>query len=172
MFQFPALAPYISKVISLQDTGLSHSEIHGSIHGSRVICTSPWLFAAYHVLHRLREPRHPPCALSYFCYHAHTLNCIIQSGWYILSALLVLTKIIYSFSACYIMSKIFLKFRILYWESTFLWRILWDWLASQVYPYILWRITDSNRWPPACKAGALASWANPPWRCFQKRVQR
>jgi hypothetical protein len=32
----------------------------------------------------------------------------------------------------------------------------------------LWRITDSNRWPPACKAGALASWANPPdlmrWR--------
>ena len=26
----------------------------------------------------------------------------------------------------------------------------------------LWRITDSNRWPPACKAGALASWANPP----------
>ena len=26
-----------------------------------------------------------------------------------------------------------------------------------------WRITDSNRWPPACKAGALASWANPPY---------
>ena len=37
MFQFPALAPYIRKVISLQDTGLSHSEIHGS----KVICTSP-----------------------------------------------------------------------------------------------------------------------------------
>ena len=29
---------------------------------------------------------------------------------------------------------------------------------------IMWRITDSNRWPPACKAGALASWANPPGR--------
>ena len=28
--------------------------------------------------------------------------------------------------------------------------------------YRVWRITDSNRWPPACKAGALASWANPP----------
>ena len=28
-----------------------------------------------------------------------------------------------------------------------------------------WRITDSNRWPPACKAGALASWANPPFFC-------
>ena len=26
-----------------------------------------------------------------------------------------------------------------------------------------WRISESNRWPPACKAGALASWANPPF---------
>ena len=31
-----------------------------------VICTYPGLIAAYHVLHRLREPRHPPCALDYF----------------------------------------------------------------------------------------------------------
>ena len=28
------------------------------------ICSSPQLFAAYHVLHRLLVPRHPPCALS------------------------------------------------------------------------------------------------------------
>ena len=28
-----------------------------------------------------------------------------------------------------------------------------------------WRITDSNRWPSACKADALASWANPPRGC-------
>ena len=46
----------------LQTAGLSHSEIPGS----EVICTYPRLIAAYHVLHRLREPRHPPCALSYF----------------------------------------------------------------------------------------------------------
>jgi hypothetical protein len=26
-------------------------------------CGSPWLFAAWHVLLRLQEPRHPPCAL-------------------------------------------------------------------------------------------------------------
>ena len=31
-----------------------------------------------------------------------------------------------------------------------------------IFTCFLWRITDSNRWPPACKAGALASWANPP----------
>ena len=61
MFQFPAFAHYIRSVSNLQLDGLSHSEILGS----KVICTSPRLFAAYHVLHRLQEPRHPPYALSY-----------------------------------------------------------------------------------------------------------
>ena len=49
-------------MLSLQLNGLPHSDIHGSM----VICTSPQLFAAYHVLRRLREPRHPPFALAYF----------------------------------------------------------------------------------------------------------
>ena len=34
------------------------------ISGSLDICSSPKLFAAYHVFHRLLVPRHPPCALS------------------------------------------------------------------------------------------------------------
>ena len=34
--------------------------------------------------------------------------------------------------------------------------------VNELVPFGLWRITESNRWPPACKAGALASWANPP----------
>ena len=38
---------------------------HSDIHGSKDICSSPWLFAAYHVFLRLLVPRHPPCAL--FC---------------------------------------------------------------------------------------------------------
>ena len=29
----------------------------------------------------------------------------------------------------------------------------------------LWRMTDSNRRPPACKAGTLANWANSPISC-------
>ena len=33
---------------------------------------------------------------------------------------------------------------------------------SFLYVQRWWRITDSNRWPSACKADALASWANPP----------
>ena len=39
--------------------GLPHSEISGS----KLICSSPKLIAAYHVLHRLLMPRHSPCAL-------------------------------------------------------------------------------------------------------------
>jgi hypothetical protein len=54
----------------LQTDGLSHSEIHGSM----VICTYPWLIAAYHVLHRLREPRHPPDALTFFRLTSEYLN--------------------------------------------------------------------------------------------------
>ena len=37
---------------------------HSDICGSRDICSSPQLFAAYHVFLRLLVPRHPPCALS------------------------------------------------------------------------------------------------------------
>ena len=61
MFQFPAFAFRMSGMTGLQPAGFSHSDICGS----RVVCTYPQLFAAYHVLHRLQEPRHPPYALSY-----------------------------------------------------------------------------------------------------------
>ena len=65
--------PYINiRITALQAAGLSHSEIAGS----RVIYTYPALIAAYHVLHRLREPRHPPSALSYFLIAiVHTFSC-------------------------------------------------------------------------------------------------
>ena len=36
---------------------------HSDIRGSRLICSSPRLFAACHVLRRLLMPRHSPCAL-------------------------------------------------------------------------------------------------------------
>ena len=41
--------------------GFPHSDIRGSLD----MCSSPRLFAAYHVFLRLPVPRHPPCAL--FC---------------------------------------------------------------------------------------------------------
>ena len=46
-------------VTEVCSAGFPHSEIYGSMD----ICSSPKLFAAYHVFHRLLVPRHPPCAL-------------------------------------------------------------------------------------------------------------
>ncbi len=37
---------------------------HSEITGSKLVCSSPMLIAAYHVLHRLLAPNHPPEALS------------------------------------------------------------------------------------------------------------
>ena len=61
MFQFPPFALTMS-VTGLQPAGLPHSDITGSIP----VCSSPVLFAAYHVLRRLQKPRHPPFALVTF----------------------------------------------------------------------------------------------------------
>ena len=54
-------------VTGLLPAGLSHSDIRGSI----LVCKSPRLFAAYHVLLRLQEPRHPPYALAYFLFASY-----------------------------------------------------------------------------------------------------
>ena len=75
MFQFPRLALRYCAVTVLQTDGLSHSEILGS----KIICIYPRLIAAYHVLRRLREPRHPPCALFYFLSKDDWLHSAKQS---------------------------------------------------------------------------------------------
>ena len=94
MFQFPAFASCNPHDVRIAPDGLPHSEIHGSMG----ICPSPWLIAAYHVLHRLREPRHPPCALSYLSYRIR-LSSHVR---YILSACTLLFSLLF----CHIMSKI------------------------------------------------------------------
>ena len=57
-------------MIRVLRTGFPHSDICGS----RIICISPQLFAAYHVFLRLLVPRHPPCALS------SLTSCISAAG--------------------------------------------------------------------------------------------
>ena len=61
MFQFPRFASYtyVFSAWYRRSGGFPHSEIHGS----KLIRSSPWLIAAYHVLHRLCAPRHSPNAL-------------------------------------------------------------------------------------------------------------
>ena len=49
------------------------------IHGSKLICSSPWLIAACHVLLRLLMPRHSPCALIRLNFRTFVpvlLNCL------------------------------------------------------------------------------------------------
>ena len=59
-------------VTGLLPAGLSHSDICGS----SLVCKSPQLFAAYHVLLSLQEPRHPPYALTYFLFPLCIPYCI------------------------------------------------------------------------------------------------
>src|SRR5690606_19104409 len=52
-------------VFSLWCQGMSPAGFpHSEISGSKLVCSSPKLIAAYRVLHRLLTPRHPPFALS------------------------------------------------------------------------------------------------------------
>ena len=64
MFQFrrfPSYAYLIQRrMLEYCSSGFPHSEISGS----KLMCSSPKLIAACHVLHRLLMPRHSPCALS------------------------------------------------------------------------------------------------------------
>ena len=75
MFQFPAFAPAML-VTCLQHAGLPHSEISGS----KPVCSSPELFAAYHVLRRLQKPRHPPSALVTFSLFS-LIEWITRTSW-------------------------------------------------------------------------------------------
>ena len=71
MFQFPGLASVSKRMTYLQYAGFSHSDTPWSM----AVCASHGIFAAYRVLRRLREPRHPPYALVHFCL---TIACVLH----------------------------------------------------------------------------------------------
>ena len=58
----PPVRPNLKVGGGLVPAGLPHS----GIRGSKAVCASPRLFAAYRALPRLRKPRYPPSALLYF----------------------------------------------------------------------------------------------------------
>ena len=64
MVHFPALSSFAYGLsggsLGINQGGFPHSDIPGS----KLVCSSPGLIAAYHVLHRLLAPRHSPYALS------------------------------------------------------------------------------------------------------------
>ena len=78
----PRLAPRMS--CDNPSTKLGVAEIedgfpHSEIRGSKVVRTSPRLIAAYHVLHRLSAPRHPPNTLKTLD-HSHYRRPPLGSG--------------------------------------------------------------------------------------------
>ena len=173
-------------ILSLQLSGLPHSEISGS----KVVCTYPKLIAAYHVLHRLWEPRHPPYALINFLVeldveYQHRLNYVFS-----FISICQRTCLIWKFLNLKIWKWIF-KFKLVIPQIN-LRRItesnrmpsrfytgcsaneLIQLMFKNCFPVKpeKWRITDSNRWPSACKADALASWANSPGQIFLIKDQK
>ena len=77
MFQFPPFALTMS-VTGLQPAGLPHSDIAGS----KPVCSSPELVAAYHVLRRLQKPRHPPSALVTFSLFVFRIWMNHKNWWF------------------------------------------------------------------------------------------
>ena len=57
---------------------------HSDTCGSQDICSSPQLFAAYRVFHRLLVPRHPPCALFCLTFRFHSVgnsgSCVFSNA--------------------------------------------------------------------------------------------
>ena len=78
MFQFRRFPSY-AYLIQRRMTGYCPAGFpHSDIHGSRDICSSPWLFAACRVLLRLLMPRHSPCALSSLTNRKRFLVLIVE----------------------------------------------------------------------------------------------
>ena len=63
MFQFRRFPTYCYFIHSTLTRYCRAGFPHSEIHGSKDICSSPWLIAACRVLLRLLMPRHSPCAL-------------------------------------------------------------------------------------------------------------
>ncbi len=124
--------------------GLPHSEIPGS----KCVCHSPRLIAAYHVLHRLPVPRHPP----------YTLSNLTENPWVARSTL----------SAYKHRHEVHALSRI---SRHFQYEVVNERITSRpssgqrILSYVRgpswWRRPGSNRRPMACKAIALPAELRP-----------
>ena len=161
---------------------------HSEISGSKDICSSPKLIAAYHVFHRLLVPRHSPCAL---------FSLTVFLLWFSICQqdFLPLSEIVsHNISVMLLTTnKWFLKILFRSYYSVFkvhsgMWQLSLPHSSSLLfnkemvgqnglepstsrlsvvcssqlsYWPMWWRLRESNPWPPACKAGALPAELNP-----------
>ena len=97
MFQFPGFPAHDYFIHHALRDSSSRGFPHSDIRGSMLICSSPRLFAACHVLRRLPMPRHPPYALV-------RLNYLKQSFlllWFSLSLELLCSYLQFLWQNCF-----------------------------------------------------------------------
>ena len=78
MFQFGRFPTYDYLIHHTLCDSSSHGFPHSDICGSTLICSSPQLFAACHVLRRLLMPRHSPYALLSLNSFAYPLDILFS----------------------------------------------------------------------------------------------
>ena len=78
MFQFRRFPTYTYLIQCTLTEYCSAGFPHSEILGSKLMCSSPRLIAACHVLHRLLMPRHSPCALISLTFS----NRMIYFAWF------------------------------------------------------------------------------------------
>ena len=140
-FLFPRLlrcfssprSPALSGVPGRRPGGLPHSDTPGS----RAVCASPGLFAACRVLHRLQEPGHPPCALPRFPRARAAARPRAPPPR--AASLQLLSRLVLSLSLLAAPGPLGGAGRAVQCRQR----------------SVRWRMSDSNRRPPACKADAL-----------------
>ena len=155
MFQFRRFPSYTYLIqYRIPCGGFPHSEISGSM----LICSSPKLIAAYHVLHRLPVPRHSPCALVRLTFQTFFWNI-----WYPLDSLLP-TKIIVTlpFEIAIFLKRTYynLCFAVIIQFSRYvLVMLLKARSPGTLISITWWAKMDSNHRPHDYQSCALASWA-------------
>ena len=75
MFQFRRFPTYTYFIQCTLTEYCSAGFPHSEICGSKLMCSSPQLIAACHVLHRLLMPRHSPCALISLTFIEQPFSC-------------------------------------------------------------------------------------------------
>ena len=132
---------------------------HSEIPGSKLICSSPRLIAAYHVFHRLPVPRHSPCALVRLTFKLISFEIRL---FYPLDSLLP-TKIMLPFlrncnislkrtyyNLCFAVIIQFSRYVLVMFQQ--------DPACAEILPFITWLAKmDSNHRPHDYQSCALAS---------------
>ena len=131
--------------------------LHSDICGSKVICTSPQLFAACRVLHRQISPRHPPYALTILTYLVSShLDLLGFKTFMVFWDFLRYVRKLISFDEMFFLSYSF--FYTVFKEQTYL-------IRNMCFSWFGIRMVEMRRielLTPCLQGRCSPSWATPP----------